>query len=327
MSRLGQHGVDVFFVISGFLITYLLLKELDTAGDISLKRFYLRRFFRIFPAFYAFLGVLGLLWIAKLLPISRNNYLYAATYAYNYCLHTNYWLLGHCWSLSLEEQFYLLWPPCLLLLGRKRSTYLAIGIIVFSPASRLISYLLLPAFRGSEGIMLHTRLDTIMFGCLIALLYDHREFNRVVERWVRPSFVACCAFFFLVVSPFAEAQFQARFTWTLGYTLRAVCVSVILIYVVRNPASLSGRFLNRAVMRHIGVISYGLYLWQQLFTGPRAFWFPLNLVLVLVCAEASYFLIERPGFRLRDSIEKRLRAAPIVQASVTEISSGSALSD
>lgn len=316
MTLLGQHGVDVFFVISGFLITYLLLKELDAAGDISLKRFYLRRFFRIFPAFYAFLGVLGLLWIAKLLPISGNNYLYAATYTYNYCRQTGYWLLGHCWSLSLEEQFYLLWPPCLLLLGRKRSLYLAIAIIVFSPASRFISYFLLPAFRESEGIMLHTRLDTIMFGCLLALLYDHREFNRVVERWVRPSLVACCAFFFLVVSPFAEAQFKARYAWTLGYSLRAVCASVILIYVVRNPASFSGRFLNMAVMRHIGVISYGLYLWQQLFTGPRAFWFPLNLVLVLACAEVSFLLIERPAFRLRDSIEKRLRAAPKLKVSV-----------
>ena len=316
MSRLGQHGVDVFFVISGFLITYLLLKELDSAGDISLKRFYLRRFFRIFPAFYVFLGVLGLLWILKLVPLSSNSYLCAATYIYNYYRYGSDWLVGHCWSLSLEEQFYLLWPPCLVLLGKRWSTYLAIGIILLSPAVRIMSYFVLPGFRGAEGIMFHTRVDTIMFGCLLALLYEHEAFDRFVERWVRPGVVACCAFYFLAVSPYADARFEARYTWTVGYTLRAMCVSYVLIYVVRNPASLAGRALNVRIMRHIGVISYSLYLWQQLFTGPRAFWFPLNLVLALACAETSYLLIERPALRLRDSIERRFRSAPVAGAAV-----------
>ena len=307
IARLGQQGVDVFFVISGFLITYLLLRELDSAGSISLRRFYLRRFFRIFPAFYAFLAVLGILWLAKLIPLSGYSYICAATYTYNYCRHASDWLVGHCWSLSLEEQFYLLWPPLLLILGRKKSTYAAAGIIVFSPASRLISYLLLPAFRGSEGVMLHTRLDTIMFGCLIALLYDNRAFNRLVDRWVSPIVATGAAIVFVFVSPFLQARFEAKYLWTVGYTLNALCVSIVLLYAVRNSASLLGRLLNFRVMRHIGVISYALYLWQQLFTGPHAFWFPVNLLMILLCAELSFALIERPAFLLRDLMERRLR--------------------
>lgn len=308
VSLVGQQGVDVFFVISGFLITYLLLKEVGASGSISLRRFYLRRFFRIFPAFYFFLFVLGLLALAGAISLNAHGYICAATYTYNYCRTASGWVLGHCWSLSLEEQFYLLWPPCLVLLGRKKSTYVAIAIIVLSPVSRGVSYFVAPSFRGAEGIMLHTRLDTIMFGCLIALLYEHAIFNRLSKRFLYPGLVMMSAFLFLIVSPFIEARFQAKYAWTIGYTLRALFISVVLVYAMQNPVSLLGRILNGRVIRHIGVISYSLYLWQQLFTGPYAFWFPLNLLVVLACAETSFLLVERPAFRLRDKIEKKVRA-------------------
>jgi peptidoglycan/LPS O-acetylase OafA/YrhL len=308
ISLLGQYGVDIFFVISGFLITYLLVKEINATGTISLKRFYLRRFFRIFPAFYVFLLVLAILWGTGVVAIDLHTYIRVATYTSNYYRGASGWLLGHCWSLSLEEQFYLLWPPCLALFGKRTSAFLAFGIIVLSPASRLISYVLAPSFRGMEGIMLHTRLDTIMFGCAIALVYDHQVFDRLLKKFLHPALAMFAAFFFLVLSPYIEARFAARFTWPIGYTLRGVCVSVVLLYVVRNPVSVAGRFLNSRLIRHLGVVSYSLYLWQQLFTGPRTFWFPLNLLAILACAEASFFLIERPAFKLRDLIESRVRA-------------------
>ena len=154
--------------------------------------------------------------------------------------------------------------------------------------------------------MLHTRLDTIMFGCLIALLYDNPAFNRFIDDWVGPIPATAGAIVFVLISPFAQAWFEAKYLWTIGYTLNAICVSIVLIYAVRNPASLLGRLLNFRVMRHIGVISYGLYLWQQLFTGPRASWFPLDLLMILLCAELSFTLIEQPAFLLRDLIERRL---------------------
>jgi peptidoglycan/LPS O-acetylase OafA/YrhL len=307
ISLLGQEGVDVFFVISGFLITHLLLKEFSFTGSISLKRFYLRRFFRIFPAFYVFLLVLGALALAGMISLNTHSYICAATYTYNYCRMSFGWLLGHCWSLSLEEQFYLLWPPCLVLLGKKRSTHLALAIIVLSPVSRGISYFVLPSLRGLEGIMLHTRLDTIMFGCLIALLHEHLTFHRFTARFLQPRLIVVCALLFLVISPLAEARFQAKYSWTVGYTLRGILVSIVLVYAMQNPLSPFGRILNTRVFRHVGVISYSLYLWQQLFTGPNAFWFPLNLIIILVCAEASFFLVERPAFLVRDRLEKTLR--------------------
>jgi peptidoglycan/LPS O-acetylase OafA/YrhL len=219
-------------------------------------------------------------------------------------------MVGHCWSLSLEEQFYVLWPPCLALLGRRKSLILAIGIIALSPFSRLASYYWAPQYRGLEGHMLHTQLDTIMFGCTIALVHTHELFNRLVKKFLRPPMLALATFFLFVASPILAARFEAPYVRPFGYTIIGFCISIILIYVVRNPASPAGQVLNNPVVRHLGMISYGLYLWQLLFTGLRPVWFPINLLMVLACAEASFLLVERPAFRLRDLLQSRLRLFP-----------------
>jgi peptidoglycan/LPS O-acetylase OafA/YrhL len=310
LSWLGQSGVDIFFVISGFLITYLLLKEYEITGTIRLRNFYFRRFWRIFPPFYAYLAVVGILWMTGLHPQNARNFISAATYTWNYQPHVAGYLLAHTWSLSLEEQFYLLWPPCLVLLGKKKSTYLSLGIILLSPVSRALTYLLAPSLRGNEGIMLHTRLDTIMFGCAMALLWKDARFNRLVERLLHPLLFASSVFYIVILAPCLSARFVARYDWTIGYTLRAFLISIALLYVVRKPISRPGRLLNLGPIRHIGIISYSLYIWQQMFTGPYSFLFPLNLIVIFVCAELSYWLIERPTFRLRDAIGKNIAPTP-----------------
>jgi peptidoglycan/LPS O-acetylase OafA/YrhL len=91
---------------------------------------------------------------------------------------------------------------------------------------------------------------------------------------------------------------------TIGFSLENVAIAAILLYAVFRHESFVGTFLNLAPVRHFGVISYGLYLWQQLFTGDRTILFPLNIVFIVACAEVSYVLIERPSFRLRDLVEK-----------------------
>ena len=113
-------GVSVFFIISGFLITSLLLKELDATGTIGLRRFYLRRSFRIFPPFYLYLSIVSLLTLAGVFHIQLRALLFAATYMSNYYLGPggSSAALQHTWSLSLEEQFYLVWPAALLFLRR-----------------------------------------------------------------------------------------------------------------------------------------------------------------------------------------------------------------
>jgi peptidoglycan/LPS O-acetylase OafA/YrhL len=299
----GSLGVQTFFVISGFLITLLLLKELNTTGTISLGRFYFRRALRIFPPFYAYLAVSLALTLAGVFAGELRAFIVAGTYTTNY-LGGGSNLLEHTWSLSLEEQFYLLWPAALLLLGTRKSIKVAIWLILLSPLSRIVTYYLAPHHRALVVGMLHSGLDSIMFGCLLALLWDNLRFNQFVQPLVRGWVATLSGLFVLVVSPIVQAHFRGSYSLVIGFTLNAICISQILLYVVRVPNSALGWVLNTRVLRHLGVISYGLYLWQHMFTRSNTLRFaPWNLLAILVCAELSHWLIEKPSFRLRDELE------------------------
>ena len=115
--NLGNFGVKIFFVISGFLITYLLLCEHEKTGHINLKQFYIRRTCRLFPAFYVFILCMALAHYIGWIELWPGDLIHAATYTMNYH-HERSWWLNHAWSLAVEEQFYLLWPFILLCVGR-----------------------------------------------------------------------------------------------------------------------------------------------------------------------------------------------------------------
>jgi peptidoglycan/LPS O-acetylase OafA/YrhL len=299
----GSLGVQTFFVISGFLITLLLLKELNTTGTISLGRFYFRRALRIFPPFYAFLAVSLALTLAGVFAGKLSAFIVAATYTTNY-LGGGSDLLEHTWSLSLEEQFYLLWPAALLLLGTRKSIKLAVWLILLSPLSRIVTYYLAPNHRALVGGMLHSGLDSIMFGCLLALLWHDSRFNQFIQPLLRGWVAALSGLFVLVLSPALQLHFRGSYSLVIGFTFNAICISQILLYVVRVPNSALGWVLNTRVLRHLGVISYGIYLWQHMFTRSNSMRFvPWNLLAILVCAELSHWLIEKPSFWLRDQLE------------------------
>ena len=128
----AHYGVRIFFVISGFLITTLLLGERQKTGKIDLKEFYIRRAYRIFPAAYFYLLVVTFLFYSSL----SLNYLVAAyTYMTSYAIHSP-WILRHLWSLSVEEQFYMLWPA-LVALGVLIAPRIAFGALIFAPMLRI----------------------------------------------------------------------------------------------------------------------------------------------------------------------------------------------
>jgi peptidoglycan/LPS O-acetylase OafA/YrhL len=306
--RDGEVGVNLFFVISGFLITHLLLREQDRTGDIDLKRFYLRRSFRIFPAFYLFLAGVAVLRLLGVYAFDGKSFLSAALYSWNYTPHADGWILGHTWSLSLEEQFYLLWPAAVLLLSRRRCLQLAVLIILLSPLLRVGTYLLFPVLRGHINMMLHTHLDTMMVGCALTLATSLHVGSHLLHTLARPIWLIPIAGYLFLLAPWLEASYRGSFYLPLGITLTSLCCGMIVLACTRHPDSLAGRFLHLSWLRHIGLISYGLYLWQQMFTGPDTRWFPLNLLCIVLCAEASYRLIEQPCFRLRDHLASRHRS-------------------
>ena len=164
---LGEFGVVVFFVISGYLITGLLLAEVARTGQIHLGRFYLRRTLRIFPPVYAFLCCLLLGNALGVVPLSAGDTVRAATYTANYDLGRS-WFVGHTWSLSVEEQFYLLWPALLLLARTRKAILVAAAVVLISPFIRVAEWELLQAVRRGRRTPFETIADAIAVGCVLA---------------------------------------------------------------------------------------------------------------------------------------------------------------
>ena len=294
------------FVISGFLITTLLLEELAARGRISLKRFYLRRAFRILPAKYFYLALILLGVVAGLYHVDANDFLYAVTYTANYDYDRS-WYMMHLWSLAVEEQFYLLWPAVLCCAGRKRAMWAAAGVMAVSPVLRTIALHWRPQAAWPIGASFQSNADALATGCLLA---GTRAWLGGRE-WYR-RFLDSRAF---VLGPLAAlaaclAQPLAAFHETMGATLMNVAIALTIDRCVRRPEDSAGRFLNQPAVAYAGVLSYSTYLWQQPFLnrlGTSA-WnaFPVNLLFVAAASMASYHLVEKPFLRMRRRIESRL---------------------
>jgi len=301
----GLHGVQVFFVISGYIITTLLLREFDRTGEISLPRFYARRILRIFPAFYLYLLALGVLWATGFQRQDPSSFLSAATYTILYHPHPLGWTIEHTWSLSIEEQFYVLWPAILLLAHRRgMATRAAFACLAAMPVLRIFIVVFSAQALESHNrlIVSSSAIDTLMAGCLLALLAQTDGWRRWTERRITAWSVVALVVIGMLVVPYATAKAGtgplAMPCVVLGFSVTAISIAAALEYLVRTPNSPIGRMLNAGPIRHLGIISYSVYLWQQLFTGfPRLG--VLMYPLILIAAELSFWLIERPIMRLR----------------------------
>jgi peptidoglycan/LPS O-acetylase OafA/YrhL len=298
----GLHGVQIFFVISGYLITTLLLREYNRTGSVSFKRFYARRALRIFPPFYVYFAVLAILWFIGVIPEHWPTYLASATYTFIYLPNPHGWYVEHAWSLSIEEQFYLLWPALLLFAHRRaKSISLAVAIIALMPIVRIALYL---AVNNPERVLVtSSSADTLMVGCLLALLGNQPAWQQAHRRFLNAFSAVVLLVAGFVLVPYLSAKLTSGLpgilTIALGNTITALSIGGILMYVIDNPQSAAGQFLNLRLIRHLGVISYSLYLWQQIFTGNPAPMHPYVYLCMLAAAELSFWLIEKPVMRLR----------------------------
>jgi peptidoglycan/LPS O-acetylase OafA/YrhL len=215
--------------------------------------------------------------------------------------------------MSVEEQFYLLWPLALVTLKPRRAAILALVLIATAPAVRLLMYLLVPSSRVHIPVMLHTRVDMLMFGCMAALLWDEPKFKRLLQTLYRRHIPAIALCFLLIVSPYLSQVLRGCYGLSIGWTLEGACITLLLLWAIDHPSTGIGRLLNLRPVAFIGVMSYSLYLWQQLFltslnktiTGR----FPLNLFFCFLAAFISYTVIERPFLRLRHRLASRARGA------------------
>jgi peptidoglycan/LPS O-acetylase OafA/YrhL len=298
----GSVGVTTFFVLSGFLITSLLLKELRQTRTISLGDFYARRAFRILPAFWAFLAGIAVLTALHVVdnPLSAfaRSFFFASDYA-----SAGTWSLGHSWSLSVEEQFYLFWPALLIAVGPRRARWIAQMLIIATPLVRIITAVGAPDLTPAIANMLHTRVDALMVGCLAALDRAARNDTHALESLAKGRTAALALVFNLLVAPLLMNRYGYAYLYPVGLSLEAFAACSIVLWGVSAAPSAAGRLFETRWLVQLGAISYSLYLWQEPFLDasmPISLgYLPLRMLLAVGFAWMSYRFVEQPFLALR----------------------------
>ncbi len=301
---LAETGVLIFFVISGFLITTLLLHELDKSGRINLLKFYFRRTLRIFPPYYSLIAVLLVLRFLGYISLSNYDVFHALTYTSNY-FYPEGWYLGHTWSLSVEEQFYLLWPAILLLSGKRKGWLVAASLLVLCPLVRTLA--LFDIWHHTNSSAFEMLADSLACGCLLALWRTRLHENKWYRAALNSSFFWLLPLMILVISAFHRST---KIYYTIGLTFTNIGVALCLDWCVTWSEGKVGRILNSRVIAYVGTLSYSIYLWQQLFINRNSdaiiASFPLNIILAALTAMASYYFIEKPSLQWRQRLETKL---------------------
>ncbi len=297
----GVVGVDLFFVISGFLITTLLMREESRTGQISLAGFYWRRALRILPAYFALLACLWGLSQLQYVRLQPVDWLTCLTYTVNFAP-VSAWDVGHIWSLSVEEHFYLVWPFLLTVIPRCNWLGVALIGMIVPPLLRVVALALVPEHSPALELWSWYRGDSIAWGCWLAILAGSAPARTRLDRMC--SFPMWWMLPVLLLAVTMLLSRSTKFGLGPGFTLRAIACVWLVWGMARFPERGVAWLLNTRPFVTLGVLSYSLYLWHRLFLRPeawQAWWsFPLNIGLLAIAATLSYLLVERPFLRLKD---------------------------
>jgi len=327
--------IDLFFVLSGFLITSLLLEEWSRKGTISMRNFYVRRGLRLLPALFLLLGVTVLIALfTDLLPAKLTiiEAIAAALYVYPVViiLRPSEVFLLHLWTLSIEEWFYFCWPALLAVVGLRKGTARRLQLVV---GSLIVFVVLCGALRVAGGngpitrLVITFRPDSLFYGALLAI------FVRKLPDWRTPLFDRIAAVVgplgivgFLYFDLFAvyprrpgltEESFHDEAFGSWNYQLGIICATLLIFHVSARQHSRWSRFFSWRPWVEIGFLSYGLYLWHQpIFLLVNDHWYrfhrdsmPWGVFAVLiglvsfVVALASRYLVEKPALKMKTRFE------------------------
>lgn len=315
-------GVTAFFVLSGFLITTLLLREQHATGSISVTSFYLRRTLRIFPAYYACVlasyiidRVAGNPWPDGL-AASAAAYLVNYFNAFNGHPDTS---IAHMWSLGVEEQFYLLWPALFIVLARFGRPALRRGLVVLillGVAWRTALYVSGVVGQAYLYNAFDARFDNLAIGCLLATVAGDAQTAQFAARVGRAAWMP---FVTLALMAAVLTGMSSAARHLIGFTLYAALVAVLIVQLLQLRHSVMWRWLDFRPIRFLGTISYPIYLYHgwglglgEWLTGvPHLVRFVAGTVLTVAGAMGSYFIVEQPFLRLKQRFTPSRSTSPL----------------
>jgi len=319
----GELGVEVFFVLSGFLITWTLLDEYHLRHHIDLPAFYLRRAARLLPALGLLLVVYLFIAVVFFPAASRGQMAWsagvAATYGTSWALALGHPVaagLGHLWSLAVEEQFYLLWPLVLLVVVRRTSARHVAGAAAVLAVASMCARELLWRHGASFGRVyfgFDTRCSSLLLGCALGAVLANGGFSQLVRRTTGLRAGALVAGAFLAWSVFRNVPRLAGASPQAAFGVAAIASGVILLWVVAERGAGRAAWLDHRTFVYIGQRSYGIYLWHfALIDLVHARW-PQSgapgavaaVVVALIAADLSFRHVEQPALALRRRLAPR----------------------
>lgn len=325
---LGSQAVEFFFVLSGFLITWLLLREEDRDGSISLRGFYIRRSLRIFPPFYVY-------WLCSLAVMAAAHWPIPWAVMWSAFFYVSNWYhafngppsspVSHCWSLGLEEQYYLLWPAAFVFIRRQNASRLLwVGLMIVAVWVRRAQCMCQADSGDYVYHALDTRADHVLVGTWTAIAL-HAGLLRPLCRLLASSVWLIAVTLLLLAAQISQ---DGRDDWRgllgVGALVEPILFMVLVIQLLCHPDAAAVRWLNSRPMVFLGALSYSTYLWHQLPVGGARYKLTgldpalrntITLSAVASLSVASYYLIERPSLRLKDRIMARVAARTVPNAS------------
>lgn len=318
LANIGWTGVDLFFVLSGFLVSELLFSEYERTKALNIKKFLFRRAFKIYPAFYVFLAFIIVGMLIRGERVRERAVLYEVLFLQNYLPHLVW--AGHVWSLAVEEHFYLLLPLALATLLKVNGNIERVPIVVLCCSIgclilRIATVIAIPQIHyATHHFPTHLRIDSLAFGVLLGYChsFNRESFIAFAKRW-KIGLLALTAVCMFPAVVFEQSTVVIE---TFGLTLLylgygALVVAMIGFDLPRNQ-------LTTAIAR-VGTYSYSIYLWHNVVllwfmplliknAPPIASFWPLLLVytpLALLFGSLMSILIEGPFLRLRDWLMPR----------------------
>lgn len=308
---IGNTGVIIFFVLSGFLITKILLSEsMENTLISSFKNFYGRRTLRIFPIYYLYLLIIFWFNLENINQSGVMPWLYLTNI---YMFNENSWLgaNSHLWTLSIEEQFYLIWPFLVLLLRDYHKTLLLLFVVIIAIAISARGYLFLNSYSISPQIEVFTltNLDSLTFGGVLALAY--LRYQNLLKKYALAIIVFALVAYYLLLWLKLSFAWSLLF-WTIGKFFVVICSAGIILYAIF--ANNKQNLFHNPITIHLGKISYGLYLYHNIVVAhydkiAQFFFIPINehiitkvilsLLFTISLAQLSFMMIEKPFLKLK----------------------------